>query len=198
MPPGFLAVLSEPGANVTVEEFQDWYDNEHIPIRLDHIPSFLTGARYSASDSLRPSWIALYDVDDTAIFEHESYTRLRTNRSPREADLVKRLEILDRRTYETIGDADSGSTSSYHPKNPTKFILTQGIGCASDAQLKGWSDATMENLKRVEGWARTRTYKCIDSGKSGMGVGSSKEEQKVPGYLVIHGERGQPSRCNNG
>ena len=26
MPPGFLVVLSEPGANVTVEEFQDWYN----------------------------------------------------------------------------------------------------------------------------------------------------------------------------
>lgn len=53
----------------------------------------------------------------------------------------------------------------------------------------GWSDATMEDLKNVEGWARTRTYKCVDNLKSGMGVGSSKEEQKVPGYLVIHGEQ---------
>jgi len=186
MPPGFLAVFSEPGANVTVEEFQDWYDNEHIPIRLNHIPSFLTGARYSASDSLRPSWVALYDVDDTAIFEREIYTRLRANRSPREADLVKRLEILDRRTYEMIGDVDSGFTSSYHPKNPTKFILTQGIECASDAQLNGWLDATMEDLKKVEGWTRTRMYKCIDNLKSGMGVGINKEEQEVPAYLMIH------------
>ena len=55
MPPGFLAVFSEPGANVSMEEYQDWYNNDHIPIRLNYIPSFLTGLRYSASDSLRPS-----------------------------------------------------------------------------------------------------------------------------------------------
>ena|ERR1700729_1028622 len=190
MPPGFLAVFSEPGANVTIDEYQDWYDNEHIPIRLDHLPSFLTGARYSASDSLRPSWLAVYDVDDTATFQHESYTRLRANRSPREADVVKRLELLDRRTYELVADENKGLTSSYHPRDPTKFIMTHGIECPDGERLKGWLDATVENLRKVEGWTRTRIYKCIDNLKSGMGVGSGKEEQKVPEYLAIHGEVG--------
>jgi hypothetical protein len=189
MAPGFLIVFSEPGANVTVEEYQDWYNNEHIPIRLNHLHSFLTGARYSASDSLRPSWVALYDVDDTSTFQHESYTTLRTNRSPREADVVKRLELLDRRTYELLWDENLGLTSSYHPKDPTKFILTQGIECTSDEGLKNWSDAAVKDLRNVEGWTRTRIYKCIDNLKSGMGVGSSMDEQKVPAYLVIHGEQ---------
>jgi 5'-3' exonuclease len=188
MPPGFLAVFSEPGANVTIDEYQDWYNNEHIPIRLNHLPSFLTGARYSASDSLRPSWVAVYDVDDTSTFQHESYTRLRASRSPREADVVKRLELLDRRTYETIGDENKGLSSSYHPRDPTKFILTQGIECPGDDVLKGWLDAMAKDLHEVEGWTRTRIYKCIDNLKSGVGVESSKEEQKVPKYLVVHGE----------
>ncbi|KIM81573.1 hypothetical protein PILCRDRAFT_821356 [Piloderma croceum F 1598] len=186
MPPGFLAVFSEPGANVTIDEYQDWYSNEHIPIRLDHLPSFLTGARYSASDSLRPSWVAVYDVDDTSTFFLESYTKLRTNRSPREADLVKRLELLDRRTYEVIGDENKGLTSSYHPVDPTKFILTQGIECPDDAALKGWFNAIAKDLNNVEGWTRTGLYKCIDNLKSGMSVGSGEEEQKVPKYLVIY------------
>jgi len=186
MPPAFLAVFSEPGVNVTIEEFQDWYNNEHVPLRLDYLPSFLTGARYSASDSLRPSWVALYDVDDTATFQHQSYTRLRASRSQRESDLIKRLELLDRRTYELIGDENRGLTSSYHPRDPTKFILTQAIECTSYERLKGWLDATVEDLRKVEGWTRTRVYKCIDNLKSGMRVGGGKEEQKVPEYLVIH------------
>ena len=188
MPAGFLAVFSEPGANVTINEFQDWYNDEHVPIRLDHLSSFHTGARYSASDSLRPSWVALYDVDDTSTFQHESYTRLRANRSPREADVVKRLEVLDRRTYELIGDENEGLTSSYHPRDPTKFIVTQGIECPSDERLKGWLRAVAGDLKKVEGWTRTRIYNCIDNLKTGMEVGTNKEEQKVPKYLVIHGE----------
>jgi hypothetical protein len=188
MPPAFLVVFSEPGPNVTIDEFQDWYDNEHIPLRLNHLRSFLTGARYSASDSLHPSWIALYDVNDTATFQHESYTSLRVNRSPREADVINRLELLDRRTCELIGDENKGLSSSYHPRDPTKFILTQGIECPSDEQLKGWLIATGQDLRKVEGWTRTRTYKCLDALKVGTGVGSGKEEQNVPGYIVIHGE----------
>lgn len=186
MPPGFLIVFAEPGANVTIDEFQDWYNNEHIPIRLDHLPSFLTGARYSASDSLRPSWVAVYDVDDTSTFVQESYTKLRVTRSPREADLVRRLELLDRRTYELIGDENKGLTSSYHPRDPTKFILTQGIECPDDEALKGWLNAIAKDLDNVEGWTRTRIYKCIDSLKYGVSVGSSEEEQKIPKYLVIY------------
>lgn len=187
MAPGFLAVFAEPGASVSIDEFQDWYNNEHIPLRLDHLPSFLTGARFSASDSFRPSWLALYDIDDTATFKNESYTRLRTNRSPREADLVKRLELLDRRTYELIGDENKGLTSSYHPKDPTKFIQTQGVECTSEDELNDWFRVMSENLRHLEGWTRSRVYKCIDNSKTGPGIGSGPEIQKVAEYLVIYG-----------
>lgn len=187
MAPGFLAVFAEPGPSVSTDEFQDWYNNEHIPLRLNFLPSFLTGARFSASDSCRPSWLALYDIDDTATFEHESYTRLRANRSPREADLVERLEILDRRTYELMGDENKGLTSSYHPKDPTKFIQTHGVECASMDKLKDWFGATTQNLRDVEGWTRSRLYKCIDNLKTGMSVGNGLVAQHVPKYLLIHG-----------
>jgi hypothetical protein len=186
MPPAFLAAFAEPGASVSLDEFQDWYNNEHIPLRVDHLPSFLTCARFQASDTLHPSWLALYDIDDTASLEHESYTRLRANRSPREADLLNRLEVLDRRTYELVGDENKGLTSSYHPKDPTKYIQTQGAECASVEKLKEWLGATAEGLRDVEGWTRTRIYECIDHLKTGLGVGSGEETQKAPKYLVIH------------
>lgn len=188
MPPGFLAVLSEPGEKVTIEEFQDWYNNEHVPLRLDHLPSFLTGARYSASDSCLPSWIALYDIDDTSTFNHESYTRLRANRSLREGELVKRLELLDRRTCELLTDENKGLTSSYDPKDPTKFLLTQGVECRGDEEVKNWLRETAVQLNEVEGWTRTRGYRCIDNLKSGISVGSNPKEQEIPRYLVVHGK----------
>ncbi|KAF7369176.1 hypothetical protein MVEN_00244800 [Mycena venus] len=188
MPLGFLLVTAEPGALVPLEEFQDWYNNEHVPLRLNHLPSFLTGARFSAADSLTPSWLAVYDIDDTATFQHESYTRLRANRSPQEADLVKRLELLDRRTYEFVADSgESALTSSYKPTNATKFLLTHWINISGDdAAFHPWSDEAFRALKGVEGWVRTRTYKCIDNLKIGTGVPKGPEAQIVPKYLVVH------------
>ncbi|KAF9466002.1 hypothetical protein BDZ94DRAFT_1288625 [Collybia nuda] len=189
MPLGFLVVFSEPGEKVSINEFQDWYNNEHVPLRMNYLSSFLTGARFSAADDLKPSWLALYDVDDTSTFEHESYTRLRANRSPREADLVKRLSVLDRRTCEFISDSgESSLTTSFASKNPTKAIVTHGVQLSEnggDQDFRAWTQEFFERLKTVEGWVRTRTYKCIDNLKTGVDVGEKSEEQVVPTYLVL-------------
>lgn len=186
MPPAFLIVFTELGETVTIEEFQDWYNNEHVPLRM-HLPSFLTGARFFSLDLLKPSWVAMYDIDDTATFGHESYTHLRGNRSAREADLVKRLEILDRRLCEVVWDSGvSKDTSSLGSTNPTHFVLTHGVGLYDDAQMDTWARGMWDKSKDVDGWLRMRILKCFESGKTGTGVGSGPEEQIVPKYLAVH------------
>lgn len=154
---------------------------------MNHLSSFLTGARFSAADSLKPSWLALYDIDDISTFEHDSYTRLRANRSAREADLVKRLAILDRRTCELISDSgESGLTSSFASKNPTRAIVTHGVQL-SDEDFHARTQQMFERLRAIDGWVRTRAYKCFDNVKTGVEVGKGPEEQIVPKYLVVHG-----------
>ncbi|KAF8882139.1 glycoside hydrolase superfamily [Infundibulicybe gibba] len=188
MPPGFLIVFSEPGEQVPLDEYHgdpngrlllqhpdrdiaiDWYNNEHIPIRLNHLSSFLTGARFTASDGSKPSWVALYDVDDTATFKHESYTSLRANRSAREKDVIQRLEVLDRRTCELVFDSgESPLTSSLKVINPTKTIITHGINSESsdDQDLRPWATKLCQSMEQAEGWVRTRTFKCIDNLRTG-------------------------------
>ncbi|KAL0949676.1 hypothetical protein HGRIS_009714 [Hohenbuehelia grisea] len=190
MPQALLAVSSEPGENVSLEEFQDWYNNEHVPIRLNHLSCFLTGARFEAADAKSPSWLALYDIDDTSTFTDESYTSLRKNRSPREADLIKRLELLDRRTYETFLDSgESSRTSSLKYENPTRFLFTHGLQKQSadpaDRDVEEWFKTTMK-LNSTGSWVRTRVLKCIDNIKTGTKVDEGAESQNVPRYLVIH------------
>ncbi|KAJ7489239.1 hypothetical protein FB451DRAFT_1024877 [Mycena latifolia] len=187
MAPGFLLVTSEPGPDVSLDEFQDWYNNEHVPLRLNHLTSFLTGARFRAADSLAPTWLAVYDIDDTATFAHESYTRLRANRSPREASLVNRLSLLDRRTYVLLGDSGEApeKTSSYAAggegkESPTPVLLTQWLDDAPEEAAAG-------TWRGVRGWVRTRTYECIDNLRSGTSVPPGPQAQKVPRYLVVHG-----------
>ncbi|KAJ3863089.1 hypothetical protein EV359DRAFT_43821 [Lentinula novae-zelandiae] len=186
MPVGFLIVYSEPGELVTFEEFQDWYDNEHVPLRMNYLQSFLTGARYSALDSQIPSWAALYDIDDTATFSHYSYTRLRANRSLREADLVKRLSILDRRTCELIADSgESPLTTSLASKNPSKGMVTHGLG-DNEQDAKEWFGKGVEILRSNQGWARTRIFKCIDNLRTGVSVPPKPEAQAVPRFFAVH------------
>ncbi|KAG6844852.1 hypothetical protein H0H87_003095 [Tephrocybe sp. NHM501043] len=170
--------------------FNDWYNNEHVPLRMNYLKSFLTGARFSAADSLKPSWLALYDIDDTATFEHESYTCLRANRSPREAALVVRLEVLDRRTCAALSDSgESPTTSSLASSNPTTFVVTHGVGVTSRGSFEDWTNVVFEQLRSVKGWVRSRTFECCDNLKTGTAVaGKGAEEQIVAKYFVLHGE----------
>ncbi|KAF8154494.1 hypothetical protein B0H34DRAFT_783698 [Crassisporium funariophilum] len=178
MSPGFLAVLSEPGSLVTLDEFQDWYNNEHVPLRLDHLSSFLSGARYQAIDGTTPSWIALYEIDDTKTFQHESYTRLRENRSPREKDLIGRLEVLDRRTCGVLNveEEERARTTGLRLGNPTGWLVTHGV----EGDIGKWMESAFGELRKeglVQGWVRTRVLEVLENGKTGV----------VPPYFVIHG-----------
>jgi len=164
-PSAYLWVTAEPGQQVKTEEFHDWYDNEHIPLRMNHLPEFLTGARYEAVDGAIPSWSANYEISTMSLFDDERYTSLRTSRSPRETTVVTHLEILDRRTCQFI--YDSGSTGK-----PAPFLLTVAATPAEGTveDFHAWyNDEHLALLAKVPGWRRTLRYQVVDSLKTSVG-----------------------------
>ncbi|KAM0755408.1 hypothetical protein T439DRAFT_375778 [Meredithblackwellia eburnea MCA 4105] len=173
MAPAYLWVLADPGQAATVDEFNDWYDNEHVPLRLEHISEFLTGARYQAADGLTPGWAAAYDIQDTSLFSDPKYTVLRANRSPREAALVVRLDPLDRRTAETLG---ATSPPALDPKDAAKFTLT----VASETEPK-WQGTALE---KVKGWKRTHAHKIYDSLRTNHG--KEPVSGQAPKFVTIY------------
>jgi len=206
MAPGFLAVLSDPGNQVSLHEFHDWYNNEHIPLRLNHLPSFLSGARYQSIDGVKPSWIAVYEIDDTKTFNDESYTVLREKRSQREGDLIGRLGVLDRRTCEVVrevGEAKS-RTTGLRVGNPTRWIVTHAVGRLNEnaetnkeeeeEEVVRWINQVVAMLESnmMGGWVKTRVLKVLESAKTGLdlsgggGGGGGGSDQSVPSHFVFH------------
>ncbi|GAA5993769.1 hypothetical protein JCM5350_000232 [Sporobolomyces pararoseus] len=172
--PGYLWVLSDPGESATLEEFQDWYDNEHVPLRMQHIPEFLTGARYEASDSLSPRWSAAYDIKSCSLFSDPKYTKLRANRSPREGELVQRLGVLDRRTCETLHQTSQ-------PIKEVREVAKSVVTIAGDEEIR---EEELESLKTVQGWKRSSSHKVYDS----LIIGHMKEPKSnvAPKFVVVH------------
>lgn len=64
-----IAVLDYTG--VAVDEFNDWYDTEHIPERLQ-VPGFLSAQRWLSADG-NPLSIVLYDLDELRVLESAAY-----------------------------------------------------------------------------------------------------------------------------
>ena len=68
-----LLVLMEPPSSFE-EEFNCWYDTEHVPERLA-LPGFESARRY-VSILGRPRYMALYDLADTAVLNSPEYRRV--------------------------------------------------------------------------------------------------------------------------
>ena len=195
MPLGFLAVPCQPSSQLPLEEFHAWYEEEHIPLRLNHLQSFLTGARYYAVDGKdhRPGWLAMYDIDDTRTFGDRSYTDLRKNRSERESSVMGRLEVLIRITGVVVGvwGAEEGETerltTGLKPGKPSGCVVTHNLEVGGDKDAAEWAQEVVNEAKKVEGWVRLRVVKVLESGKTKMEATVNLDEGDIGRYFVVHG-----------
>jgi hypothetical protein len=71
---GFLLVFMNPPPAFE-EEFNAWYDSEHIPERLS-VPGFLTGLRYINLSGGAPRYLAMYDLESYGVMETPEYLRV--------------------------------------------------------------------------------------------------------------------------
>ena len=58
---GKTVLFSEMSPPIELEgEFNDWYDTEHIPLRMA-VPGFVSAQRYKTEDDLR-NYLAVYEM----------------------------------------------------------------------------------------------------------------------------------------
>ena len=67
---GFLLVTMQPPPAFE-EEFNAWYDSEHIPERLA-VPGILTARRYVCAGG-HPKYLAMYDLESHAVMTSPAY-----------------------------------------------------------------------------------------------------------------------------
>ena len=75
---GFLLVTMQPPPAFE-EEFNAWYDAEHIPERLS-VPGFLTGLRYVCLDG-HPRYLAMYDLQSFDVLSSAAYNAVGYDRA---------------------------------------------------------------------------------------------------------------------
>lgn len=75
---GFLLVLMQPPPAFE-EEFNEWYDEEHLPERLA-VPGFESGRRYVCISGA-PRYLAMYDLAGPEVLETAEYLGVSLDRS---------------------------------------------------------------------------------------------------------------------
>jgi hypothetical protein len=76
---GFLLVLMQPPLTIE-EEFNAWYDTEHIPERLA-VPGVETAIRFCSTTGAAPKYLAVYDLAAESVLETDAYKSVVGDRS---------------------------------------------------------------------------------------------------------------------
>lgn len=215
---GLLLVFMEPGRSVSLEEFHEWYDTEHVPLRIHRFPTFRSATRYAVtSTALHPAsgtaevpvapkstWGAFYTISSNAVFGEEAYTSLRSQRSEREAELFTRLAIVDRRIYRLEYDSDSDANIRVERKkigldvqreaDTPAYLVTNSVDVVPEMveEYNRWfQEEHVPMLANVKGWRRSRRFTLIDNGVNGRDA-KQGDAEGVPRCLGLHGTLTHP------
>lgn len=145
--------------NVAQDEFNDWYDTEHVPERR-RVPGFINCQRWIGADDDRVS-IATYDLASLAVLQSAEYRAIAyENLSPWSKRVVDRAQRLIRFEGE---QTLPGSQAA--PQN-ARALLLNAMNCAPEfeAEFNQWYDQEhIPALAAVPGTLCARRFRAASS-----------------------------------
>jgi pimeloyl-ACP methyl ester carboxylesterase len=175
--PGNLYVTMQPKPDLSIDQFHDWYNNEHGPNR-NRLPCVENGFRYRATDlesvggtgsESMPEYLACYDITDMDLLTKEPYISLRTDavKSQREKDTMAEIEV-DRKLYDLVED-NVNQINFFRIEDMSNFektaegnVLVSVLSVVSadeKQQLDKWyAETQIPSIQKVPGWRRSRQY----------------------------------------
>ncbi|KUI53355.1 3-oxoadipate enol-lactonase 2 [Cytospora mali] len=182
--PGILYVTMQPKPGLSLHQFHEWYNNEHGPTRLRLPQIFANGLRYEATDSQEPHFLAMYDVTSMSHLDTPTYTSLRANRSPREAETIGQVDVK-RYFYDLVTEQKSPLFTPAEQLTDAKaegLVLVAventitAVEGAEQALYKWYEEEHIPMLSKVSGWLRTRIF----------GTSISLDKDAPLKYLILH------------
>ena len=147
-----LMVWVEVPADIE-DEFNRWYNEEHIGERLS-IPGFLSAARYESDSPGAPKHLAMYEVENIGVMTSDAYLSVRGN--PTEwtkrmsPDVVATTYI--RNTYEQIFPAEVEEGTAQSGMAPALQIGRMTVPPELDAEWNDWYNSVyVPNYMKVPG-----------------------------------------------
>ncbi|GBE77639.1 hypothetical protein SCP_0105190 [Sparassis crispa] len=179
-----MVVFSEPGSNVPIEEYHDWYNNLHIPGLID-TPVFQTWARWEAIDGQQPSFAATYDVASHEEFM-EAWPGLWKRWSGPEQEKMEQFELMDRRNLSVYPGAIHPPSALFDATRPAEYasFVSLEVKPEDEEEFNKWYDEEhIPMLAKVPGWVRSRRFVVEDVSQLGVSV---TEQKRAPKYLAVH------------
>ncbi|KIJ26561.1 hypothetical protein M422DRAFT_55450 [Sphaerobolus stellatus SS14] len=181
---GLLFAIGEIGPHSNEKEFNEWYNDEHAPVRLT-VPGFKSAYRCRAIDGIQPEWLALYDMTRPEVITSDAYKAIGATASAKEKDIVSRLKMLNRRVYELIQYAEKPALKPTDV--PAKYLLVVSIEFKPNAgeDIEKWyREENFPVISKIPGWLRGRRYKLVNAVE--LAGKAAKDAPPPTTFLSIH------------
>lgn len=138
------------------EEFNAWYDTEHLP-QIVALPGFLRGRRY-ACDGAVPKYLAWYDTADETVEPGPDLKRYIEDSTPwwrRIAGLLQHRERMNFKLMRDVGERPPGDS-------PWLYLVHTDIPDHIAGEYNEWYDREhLPRLVTVPGVLRARRYNRV-------------------------------------
>ena len=179
--PGLVMVPMALKPGLSVQECDDWYNNEHVPMRMK-LPYFQTGGRYRSIEdneemktaSGLEEWLALYDISDMNRLLDRRYERLleAPAQSARESEVLQQIKAV-RFYYDLVATYKSPEYISdqthcrkdnveelYRSKTIVVGVRLMDSSADAESEWNRWYDEDhMPAVRQIPGWRRTKRYR---------------------------------------
>lgn len=145
-------------------EFDAWYDDEHIPIRLA-LPEFELAERYHAIDARSQRHLVLYHLSDVAVLQSAAYEDVKhgTGNTPLTRRMLGAVHNFTRFVGKQVADTHPAVGRS--GASPHVLLLLYDVPPQTWPELdQRYEQEFLPRLNAVDGWDRCRRYHLVGSG----------------------------------
>ena len=112
-----LVVFMEPAPG-TEGEFNEWYNQYHVPERVA-VPGFLSARRYEICEGEGAhKYLAIYELEDEGVLHSEAYLKLRAESTPMNFKPPKVQRLVYRQVFPESG--------AFEDKQGTRSVAAGG------------------------------------------------------------------------
>jgi len=126
---GILMVWTDIPAEVE-RDFNEWYNREHLPDRINKVPGFIRGRRFVAISGA-PKYLALYEMQSATVMRSEPYLAINRKPDPKSRRFIPLFRNTIKGICDTISRAGEGEGSFL-------ALLPTGTDAGRRSEFREW------------------------------------------------------------
>jgi hypothetical protein len=142
-------------------QFNDWYDQEHIPLRVA-VPGFISAQRYLAENDQR-NYLAIYEMTDASVLQSAEYGLVKNQPSELTKKMLSSVSGFTRYISDMLGEQWQADCDDPLSKSQYVYAVFFSVPDEELTEFDNWyTQDHVPILLECPDWLGTRRFEIID------------------------------------